>query len=175
MIREEKQILRTRMKAVLAGFAGKSAASASLRRHLADVESWRSARVVYGFAPRDSEPDWLGPAIPADKILAFPRTAGTTMTFVAGRDLVPGRFGIREPVGDELPPPPDLILVPGLAFDRWGSRLGWGGGFYDRWLDSHPGVPRLGVGFSCQIVEQLPGEPHDLRVNFVLTEDGLVR
>ena len=175
MILEEKQILRARMKATLAAFTGKSPAGERLRRHLAAVESWRTARVVYGFAPRDLEPDWLGPDVPSGKIFAFPRTVGTAMNFFAARELVPGRFGIREPVGDEVPPPPDLILVPGLAFDRTGNRLGWGGGFYDRWLGSHPGVPRLGIGFSCQVLERLPGEPHDMRVNFVLTEDGLVR
>ncbi len=174
MIREEKQILRTRMKAALAAFPGKPAASGRLRRHLADVDSWRAARVVYGFAPRESEPDWLGPAFPLDKVFAFPRTEGAAMSFYAARDLAPGRFGIREPVGSELPPPPDLILVPGLAFDRSGNRLGWGGGFYDRWLGTHPGVPRLGIGFSCQIVADLPGEPHDLRVDGVLTEAGIV-
>jgi 5-formyltetrahydrofolate cyclo-ligase len=100
------------------------------------------------------------------------------MEFVEVRDLdadtVPGAFGIREPVGDVAGVTPDLVLVPGLAFTRDGARLGMGGGFYDRWAEANPGVRRVGVCFSAQVVGEVPREGHDVGVSVVVTEDGPV-
>lgn len=163
------------MKAVLAAFAGKPAASQLLRDALFSLKIWQNARVIYGFAPIPTEPDWLGQPQPSDKLLAFPRIDGEEIDFYTASGFVSGKFGIREPVGVELAPPPDLVLVPGLAFSSGGARLGRGGGFYDRWLARHPGVITLGLCFACQLVENLPGEAHDLHVDAVLTEQGLSR
>lgn len=69
----------------------------------------------------------------------------------------------------------DVILVPGLAFTRDGQRLGRGGGFYDRLLSQLPArALKLGVCFDLQIVERLPSEPHDQRVNAVVTENEFI-
>jgi 5-formyltetrahydrofolate cyclo-ligase len=175
MIPAEKQILRARLKAELAIHPDKPGASLSLRRHLEGSEQWHRATVIYGFAPLASEPDWLGPEWPPDKILAFPRMEGGAMSFWTARSLsAPGAMGVREPEGGQPAPPPDLILVPGLAFDRGGHRLGRGGGYYDRWLASAPAAFRLGVCFSRQVVEALPRETHDCPVEAVLTENGMV-
>lgn len=174
MIFREKQILRARMKGVLAGFSERPAASARLRSALFSCPAWRSARVVYGFWPLASEPDWLGSGGIPDKVLAFPVTDGVDLRFVTGGTMEPGVHGVREPRGGRVAEPADLVLVPGLAFDRSGFRLGRGRGFYDRWLGGQTGVRTLGLAFSCQVVETLPCEPHDLRVEAVLTEDGLL-
>ena len=175
MIRQEKQILRERMKVLLAAFEGKPAASQALRQALFSSRLWKNARVVYGFSPIPSEPDWLGAPPPADKVLAFPRMDGEEIDFFVAERFSPGKFGIREPEGTQLAPPPDLVLVPGLAFSAAGARLGRGGGFYDRWLARHPGAITVGLCFACQIVEHLPGESHDLQVQAVLTELGMSR
>lgn len=97
-------------------------------------------------------------------------------------DLEKGRFGILEPIetlrtdtkrrpqAEEL----DVILVPGVAFDLQGGRLGHGQGFYDRLLSQvsqHTAL--VGVAFDCQIVSQVPAEPHDIPMDFVLTESAL--
>ena len=174
MIHREKQTLRVQMKAALRDFSGKSAASVLLRDHLRQSPLWTAAQVVYGFAPLSSEPDWLGPDSPEEKVIAFPRTSPDGMVFFVGRELFPGPFGAREPSGDTAAPSPNLILVPGLAFDLAGNRLGRGGGFYDRFLENLP-LPRptlCGVCFSCQIVPVVPYETHDARVDFLLSEDG---
>jgi 5-formyltetrahydrofolate cyclo-ligase len=93
-------------------------------------------------------------------------------------DLVPGRYGVpappeafrAEPLASDA-----LVLVPGVAFDEQGHRLGRGGGYYDRVLSGAGGATPVGVAFDCQIVEEVPVEPHDRRVAGLLTESGFRR
>ena len=174
MIPAEMQILRTQMKASLRDFSEKPGAAEALRVHLFAAPPWREACVVYGFVPLPSEPDWIGSLAPAGKTLAFPSVAGERLCFFAGGGLDRGLSGVREPVGGAPAPPPDLILVPGLAFDRRGGRLGRGGGMYDRFLAgvTAAGVPTIGVGFACQLVPEVPRERHDVPLDAVVTEAG---
>jgi 5-formyltetrahydrofolate cyclo-ligase len=65
----------------------------------------------------------------------------------------------------------DLLVIPGLAFDERGARLGYGGGYYDRTLAG--AGPAIMIAFACQQVERVPEEPHDRRVTAVVTEDGI--
>jgi len=112
------------------------------------------------------------------KRTALPRMLpGNRMEFRAytpDRPLVKTRFGIREP-GEDCPVVPrdwgPVILVPGVAFDREGFRLGFGGGFYDRWLPGFAGL-RVGLCREAVLQDALPREPHDCRVDLVLTEKG---
>ena len=91
--------------------------------------------------------------------------------------LVPGRWGIPEPPGVAESPPAagDVVLLPGLAFDAAGFRLGRGGGFYDRAFRSTASAPWLiGVGYAFQCVEAVPHDSRDRRVDAIVTERGLV-
>jgi 5-formyltetrahydrofolate cyclo-ligase len=93
--------------------------------------------------------------------------------------LVPGRFGVAEPPPQSWlnhPPHFDLLLIPGVAFDRQGGRLGWGQGFYDRLLQSLPGhPPRVGVAHEFQIVpEPLPLTPGDEPMDWLLTPRAII-
>jgi 5-formyltetrahydrofolate cyclo-ligase len=92
--------------------------------------------------------------------------------------FVAGSYGIREPVEGEPYPPEDidLIVVPALAYDRLGSRLGRGGGFYDRFL-AHPGVRavKCGLGFEDQIVDELPTRAHDYPLDMLVTDKQVLR
>ena len=87
-------------------------------------------------------------------------------------------YGIREPMGKARQVEPEsieLVLVPGLAFDREFYRLGYGGGYYDRFLPRlRPGALKIGVAFSFQVVEFLPHDAHDASLDALLTEQGLV-
>lgn len=87
--------------------------------------------------------------------------------------LAPNRYGIDEPVDSpEVPPEAfDLILVPGLGFTSDLDRLGRGAGFYDRYLARCPGALKAGVAFSCQLVESLPVESHDIRLDALFLPD----
>jgi 5-formyltetrahydrofolate cyclo-ligase len=90
-----------------------------------------------------------------------------------GEALRDGPFGTKEPAGGE-PVLPDVLLVPLLAFDGAGRRLGHGAGYYDRTLAGLPGRTLLGFGFACQRMACVPAGPHDVAVPAVATEAGVV-
>lgn len=90
-------------------------------------------------------------------------------------DLTSGGFGVPEP-HSECPQIDtnalEVILVPGVAFDRNKGRLGYGGGFYDRVLSGYRGI-KIGIAFSFQIVDEIPLDEHDVRMDFIITEEGI--
>jgi 5-formyltetrahydrofolate cyclo-ligase len=108
-------------------------------------------------------------------LIAFPRIKEDGMlSFYSASRFEQGAFGVSQPVGGSAAPMADLVIVPGLAFDRHGRRLGRGKGFFDRWLSANPAVKALGVCFACQIVEAVPVQSHDVHVDAILTEEGLI-
>jgi 5-formyltetrahydrofolate cyclo-ligase len=94
--------------------------------------------------------------------------------------LVPGAYNIPEPDRNQCTfmddPQAEIILVPGVGFDRQGHRIGYGGGYYDRFLADHPMDDGLviGLAFSCQIMDHLPHDTWDKRVDVVVTEDEMI-
>jgi 5-formyltetrahydrofolate cyclo-ligase len=146
----------------------------------------RSARTILFFAPISGEIDlWplLEESVPAGKTVALPWFNPATQTYRARRvknpagEIVTGKFGVREPAPScvEIPLEKfDLVLVPGVAFDLSGNRLGRGRGFYDRLLAKISGV-KCGVGYDFQLLEKIPAEPHDVKVNFILTPARCVK
>ena len=113
--------------------------------------------------------------------LALPRVTGSMIvpvSFRSGDALRTSTFGPVEPVlGEPLDPATiGFVLVPGVAFDRAGGRVGYGGGYYDRFLPAlAPGTPTVGAAFSLQVVDAVPAGPSDLRVDLVVTEDEVIR
>lgn len=89
-------------------------------------------------------------------------------------DLEPGAWGIREPKLTNIEVNPleiDLVVVPGAGFDLQGNRLGYGGGFYDRFfMRLNPSTPRVALGFECQIIAQVPVDKHDAKMTKLITE-----
>lgn len=97
---------------------------------------------------------------------------------VAVADLVPARFGLREPRVDAPVVEVTAIsafVIPGVAFDRAGGRIGWGRGHYDATLAGAPGALRIGLSFECQLVERVPRESHDAFLHYVVTEAAVYR
>jgi 5-formyltetrahydrofolate cyclo-ligase len=147
---------------------------------LAGQAAWRDAKSILFYAPAEDELDiWPLAALALDqgKAVALPRYEAAVDSYQGRRikdlkqDLRLGRYGIREAnekcellAVKQL----DLILVPGVAFDLQGHRLGRGKGYYDRLLAAVRGQT-CGVGFDEQIVLQVPVEPHDSDVNWILT------
>jgi 5-formyltetrahydrofolate cyclo-ligase len=89
-----------------------------------------------------------------------------------GEVLEPGSFGIPEPLAHWPKARPDLLLVPLLAFDADGHRLGYGGGFYDRTI-AFLKVPAIGIAYAGQEAASLPHGPHDLALTMIVTEQGV--
>jgi 5-formyltetrahydrofolate cyclo-ligase len=155
-------------------------ASARARALLQRQTAWQKAGVVLLYAPLDMELDiWplLEDALKAGKVAALPRFDRGSNHYEAcqirdlSREVALGRYGIREPVRSCNPVPLnrlDFTLVPGVAFDLHGRRLGRGRGYYDVLLAEVRGKT-CGVAFDEQIVREVPVEPHDSDVNCILT------
>lgn len=153
-----------------------------LREGLATFLARHAGARTASFAHLPGEPDllplldelpelhWCFPRVASDGELHLHRVRGTA-------DLRPGAFGILEPdarsptlAAGEI----DLVLCPGLGFDRHGTRLGRGRGFYDRFLARlRPQVPRIGVAFPCQLAERLPRDAHDIPMSHLATPEGV--
>lgn len=92
--------------------------------------------------------------------------------------LVASTFSVPEPIGNEFPAHPDeirAVVVPMIAFDESGHRLGYGAGYYDRFLRQHPGITTIGVAFSCQQVDRIPADENDVSMDLIVTESGIFR
>lgn len=86
-------------------------------------------------------------------------------------------FHVPEPIGNEIPARASDIavaVIPMLAFDRQGNRLGYGAGYYDRFLSENPEIVRVGLAFSCQESDDLPQDPYDVRMHYVVTEREVI-
>jgi 5-formyltetrahydrofolate cyclo-ligase len=92
-----------------------------------------------------------------------------------GDELLRGPMGTRQPGPEAEAVTPDVLLVPLLAFDRRGQRLGYGGGYYDRTLAALPGAVALGVGYAAQELDEVPAGAEDARLQAIATEAGLIR
>lgn len=137
-----------------------------------------AARSLAAFFPAHKEPDltlfyqeWLG----SGKILLFPRLIGEELGFCPIRSFsdlgVKNRFGIAEPPPSFAPVDPkaiDVVLVPGLVFDLAGNRVGYGRGYYDRFLPT-TAAHKIGVAFDFQVCEKLPQEEHDVKMEALVT------
>ena len=139
-------------------------------------ETYRNAKTVYGYLPYNQEVRTvpiLEQALRDGKKVAVPKIYGDTMKFLYLDDLSQvekNAMGIPEPVAD-TPVAEDktaLVLMPGVAFTKKGDRIGYGGGFYDRFLAEEPNHPTLALCYDFQIVEHLPTEEFDIPVDTVL-------
>ena len=164
--------------------AERDAAGATIARAVAALGAYARASRVAAYVALDDEAPTraiLERVLASGRVLLLPRIAEGGLEFAAAGGLAALRrssLGVLEP--DRSCPAfalaaPDLVLVPGIAFDRRGGRLGRGAGHYDRALAQlERGVVAIGVGFSFQLVDAVPMAPLDRRVAGVVTENGLL-
>ncbi|MCC8127828.1 MAG: 5-formyltetrahydrofolate cyclo-ligase [Clostridiales bacterium] len=140
------------------------------------------SRIVYCYLSFGSEIDTSGLVrtfLDSSKTVAVPRVTGREIHFYqigALSDVSPGYRGILEPV-ETCPPaenPDALVILPGLAFTRAGDRLGYGGGYYDRFLAGEPDHPTLALAYPFQILDSSPREADDRRADWIMTPDELI-
>jgi len=173
--REEAQARRASAQAEGAGVA--------LAAHVLREAPPPGGAVVAGFWPMGHEID-VRPLLRAlearGHALCLPRTPrrGLPLDFRAfafGDTMDKGPFGTLQPPADAPAARPGFVIVPLLAFDRAGRRLGYGGGYYDRTLAGLAGVATLGVAFACQEMDEVPAGPLDAPLDAVATEAGVMR
>lgn len=155
------------------------AASASVTQSFFATSKFTHNKIIAAYLPIRGELD-LTPLIEAchqtNRQIALPRVENNQISFLSfspQTQLVKNSYGILEPPTNAAKLTPDLILIPCLAFDKSGNRLGYGAGHYDRTLPNHSAI-KVGVAFAAQMVEQVSSEPHDVKLDAVLTETGVV-
>ncbi len=155
--------------------------SEALAQQLYAHPAYRDARSIFGYLSYNQEVRTmpiLEQAQRDGKRVAVPKVMGDEMIFLWLDDLSRVELGycnIPEPVdnGPEAVDETALVLMPGLAFDPSGRRCGYGGGFYDRYLEAHPHHPLLALCYGFQMYDELETDPHDIPVNFVLSQEVL--
>jgi 5-formyltetrahydrofolate cyclo-ligase len=155
--------------------------SKAIVENIRGLEPFKSARVILAFYPFDGEPDispLLEEILKKGKDLLIPKVEQKSMKLCKIRSfdgLAPGSFCLLEPTQCEEVEPElvDFALVPGVAFDLKGCRLGMGKGFYDRILGRIRGF-KVGVAFSFQVFEEIPCDPWDQRVDAIATEETII-
>ena len=150
--------------------------SEALGRLFVASEAYKQAKTIYGYLPYNQEvrtTAMLQQALDDGKRVAVPKCYGDEMRFIYLDDLSKvekGYCNIPEPIADEpiADDPTALVLMPGLAFDPQGHRMGYGGGFYDKFLAAEPNHPTLALCYDFQMMEHLETEAHDIPVDTVL-------
>lgn len=181
-IPEQKKAMRAAYLALRASLPHKRELDLALCREIAAHSTFRNCDTLLAFAPTKGEPDLMPLyrlALEKGVSVAFPRCTGKQMSFHTVSELSklsPGRFGILTP-SEDAPMPSlgahTLCLLPALAATRDGYRLGYGGGFYDRFLPDFPGVTLLPI-YSALLCDTLPREDTDVPAICILTEKGVL-
>ncbi|MBO7515530.1 MAG: 5-formyltetrahydrofolate cyclo-ligase [Paludibacteraceae bacterium] len=175
-IKRQKKALRARMHKQLHQMSPRERLKTgnALCERVRSLDAFRQAEVVMLYYPIGTEPD-LRPLMEEFKdtktiLLPVAHRTKIEMRRYTGREcLHRGRFGIQEPKGEAFTGEPDLIIVPGVAFDENANRLGRGGGYYDRFLKHFRKAKKYAVAFDCQIVKKIPMDGHDVHIDAVLT------
>jgi 5-formyltetrahydrofolate cyclo-ligase len=160
--------------------------SADVGRNLESLREYREARTLAAYVAKDDEVQTapiLEMAVSSGKTVVVPLVdvpSGSLLFFRVARmdELSPGHFGVLEPKRGPRPvalSETDLVLVPLLAWDSRGHRLGYGKGYFDRALANRGSALAIGLAFECQRVERVPEEPHDVRLDVLVTEKRVLR
>ena len=175
----DKKELRKKYTKVRAEVEDKEGKDKLIRKNLRELDIYKKAKSVFVFISYKSEVDTRGiiEDILADgKKLLVPLVKGSEMIAVEVKgidDLEPNKMGILEPKSGDEVTDVDLTITPGLAFDKNGFRLGYGGGYYDKFFAKVDTI-RMGIGYSDQYVESLVHEDYDKALEYLLTEEGLI-
>lgn len=158
------------------------ACSLLAQNRLLNTSEFKAATVIGLYCPVRNEvftEEIFAAARYSGKTVAYPRVRGDLLDFIEveqREELVPGTYGILEPSGAKIVPLSalEMIVVPGIAFDFSGHRLGYGKGYYDRFLQKGRGH-LVGLCFDFQLVPRLPAESHDIRMDILVTDERTLR
>ena len=158
--------------------------SGVIKKRLMAVKEFKNAKNIFLYYSYADEVDTqaLIDECFGDKNIFLPRVYKDHLEpalFQGKNHLKPGYGKIPEPIGTPIrteisPEKIDLIVVPGVAFDRHGTRLGFGKGYYDKYLKHHKKIPKIGLAFAEQMVDFIPRDPYDIPMNSIITDAELV-
>ncbi|WP_445001579.1 5-formyltetrahydrofolate cyclo-ligase [Exiguobacterium alkaliphilum] len=177
---DAKQALRRAVHARIAELANRDEADAAIVHNVMRLPEWIEARAValtLSFGLEVDTRPLIEAAWQAGKTVLVPKVTTEGLTFhriESYDDLEPGVMGILEPTTQQVDGDVDLCVVPGRVFNRSGYRIGWGGGYYDRFLASYAGQT-LSLAYSVQVLDDIPIEAHDIPVGVIVSERELIR
>lgn len=185
-LKREKAAMRSRIREVRDALSeedraagGRAIASAVLA--LPEVVAARTVMVFWSFASEVDTRPIVADLLERGCTVALPRLEHGDIVPVrheAGDPMAPSAFGMLEPKGGSVVPPDelDVVIAPGLVFDRHGYRLGYGGGYYDRLFGrTTPDAAKVGIAFALQVLDEVPHGRRDVPVDVIVTEAGVIR
>mgnify|MGYP001188473329 CR=1 FL=1 len=185
-ISEEKKSIREKVRTERAALsqADRSAKNNSIANQLETLAPFQTAQTILFYVSTDEEVDThhlIQKHLPQKTIIVptvDPKTNHLELFHLKKwEDLSQGHYGILEIHDNKRlachPNHIDLIIVPGIAFDKNGHRIGYGKGYYDRLLKNHPATT-IGLAYELQITEKLPTDPHDIPVQMIVTENQII-
>jgi 5-formyltetrahydrofolate cyclo-ligase len=181
----EKQVLREHARVIRCRLSPEEIARHSLliERHLQGVIDGESPVLVYVSKVHEVDTHGLIASMLASGtgvVVPIIERESRTLRLSYLRDpsvLKESTFSVPEPIGCEIPASPadiSLVIVPMIAFDRKGHRLGYGAGYYDRFLSLNPHMRKIGIAFSCMEVPEIPGDENDVAMDLIVTENGII-
>jgi len=175
--KEIRQFVKEKRKYCDASFVKE--ANTKIKNTLCQLNELQRAKVVYIYVDFNNEVgtrDIIEYLFTQNKEVAVPKIEEGIMNFYKISDLSQleeGYYGIPEPVNKIIPKTPDIVIVPGVAFSLKRERLGYGKGFYDRFLNDK--VIKVGLSYEFQLFDSLPVDEHDVNMNYVITESRLLK
>lgn len=160
--------------------------SSNIAKTLIESNEYKNAKNIFIFVSFGSEVDTnsiILDAFKEKKSVSIPFTYNNPRRMIASKisslnELIEGKYGIFTVDEKNLIEVPkekiDLVVVPSVAFDRYGYRVGYGGGYYDRFLEDIPNVIKIGIAFDLQIVDEVPKENFDISVDKIITEKEVI-
>lgn len=150
-------------------------------QHLKNMELFQQAEIIFFYYPLGNEVDLLSvaqTALEMGKVVGFPKTEGDVIRFYLVKslaDFTTGCFQVKEPMSQQCFSKQDvkgkkfLILTPGVAFDEKKNRMGYGRGYYDKYVAEFPEAVKIGVAYEMQIDKELPVEECDIPMEYLVT------
>ena len=163
-----KNILNKRKK-----ICNKKELSTIIVNRIKKLDIYKNSKVIALYNSMDNEVDTSDLINNSDKVILLPKIINDKMEFVKINDntkFIKSNFGVMEPIGNIYNGKIDLIIVPGVSFDKKRNRLGYGKGYYDKYL-LNKDIYKIGICFNEQIINLLPTNSLDINMDMVITED----
>ncbi|MGA9467084.1 MAG: 5-formyltetrahydrofolate cyclo-ligase [Exiguobacterium marinum] len=177
---EEKATLRRIVHQSIKQMTNRQLVDRAIHQRLFSSYIWKESQTIAVTSSLPLEIDTspiIHEAFEAGKTVCVPKVTRQGLTFHiihSVDDLEAGVMNILEPTTLPTTRPIDLCVVPGRVFDRAGYRIGWGGGYYDRFLKTYKGTT-IALAYTNQLVSHVPTEPHDLPVEWIVTEKEMIQ